>query len=244
MEKIDQELLTAASTGDLEGVQAALEQGAELDVKDAAGMTPLTLATRDGQVHVVLYLLDQGAEVTDYTIMVAGMSVHCPLFVLKLLQLAQIRQIKPQTGHNKPADGELLWAAHNGDLDALRAAIEAGADVDAADGQDIAAMRWAARRGHHSVVKALLEAGADINQASSTGWTALIEAVLAGEVGLTAMLIEQGADVNARTFAGASVLYFARDVVQFAPDKERATRIVELLTERGAVYSAPAVDDD
>lgn len=242
----DQQLLDAADRGDLAAVQEALAQGASLEAKGTVDMTALTLAVRHGHVPVVRYLLAQGASVTHDTLMVANMSVYSSPWLLKLLQLAQMRQVRPQTERRAPADAQLLTAAYDGDLAAVRAALEAGANHQSADEQDTAPLRWAVRAGHQEVVEALLEAGANINQKSATGWTALMEAVCAGNPDLVAFLLARGADPNARTFANASALYFARDIVwsELYDDRERAERVVQLLEEAGAEYSAPEEDDD
>ena len=242
----NEQLCDAASRGDLDAVKEALAQGASLKAKGYADMTALTLAARDGQTHVVQFLLEQGAEVTSDALLVANMSADSTPHILGMLQLAQLRQVQPKTKGHAKADAQLLWAAYQGDLQSLQEAIQAGANVNVSDDQDNAALRWAARGGHVKVVRALLDAGADVNQRSYTKWTALIEAVMAGSEETVALLIERGADVSAKTFADASVLYFARDLVRegFAPDPAAARRIIQLLEEHGAEYSEPAEDDD
>jgi len=245
-DSVDQQLLDAADRGDLAAVQEALAQGASLEAKSRADMTALTLAVRSGHVPVVRYLLDQGAPVTNDTLLVANMSAYSSPWLLKFLQLAQIRQVQPKAQDYPPADAQLLTAAYAGDLAEVRAALEAGADPQAADRQDTAAMRWAARWGHQEVVEVLLEVGADVNQMSRTGWTALMETVCAGNSDLVAFLLAHGADPNLCTFANASALYFARDIVwsELYDDRAQAERIVQLLEEGGAEYSAPDADDD
>jgi ankyrin repeat protein len=243
---LDQQLLDAADRGDLAAVQEALAQGASLDAKNPTDMTALTLAVRHGHVSVVQFLLAQGASVMHDTLLVANMSAYSNTWLLKLLQLAQMRQVRPKPQRGKPANAQLLTAAHSGDLAEVRAALEAGADPGASDQQDTAALRWAARGGHQEIVEALLEAGANINQLSATGWTALMEAVCAGDPELVALLLSRGADPNACTFANASALYFARDLVWsgLCSDRERAERVVQLLEEVGALYCAPEEGDD
>jgi len=237
-------LCDAAMRGDLDTVKAALALGAGLEAKGYADFTALALAARDGHEHVVRYLLDQGAQVTSDALLVANMSSASTPRILGLLQLAQLRQVKPTVGGLSAPDAQLLQAAYSGDLAGLQAALQAGANPGASDGQDNAALRWAARWGHRDCVVALLDAGAGIDQESYTGWTALMEAVLAGHEDLAALLVERGADVNASTFAHASVLYFARDVVQYAQDVAGAQRIVALLEAHGAEYAEPRSDDD
>jgi ankyrin repeat protein len=237
-----QQLFAALANADLDAAQAALDQGASLSARNDVAMTPLTVAARDGRVDLVLFLLDRGAQVSHDTLFVASESADCPLSLLKLLQLAQIRQVTPQTDANAPADAHLLRAAHAGDRDALRAALDAGADPAASDAQDTSALRWAARHRHAHLVADLLDAGAGVNQASAAGWTALMEAVVAGDEDLVALLLDRGADVQARTTATAAVLYLAHDIQSFSPDPEAAARIVDRLAARGAPVVAPGWD--
>lgn len=68
----------------------------------------------------------------------------------------------------KPSRTPLMFAAMNFvsvdyDFDAVKALIEAGADVNAKDDEGKTALSWAARNHNPQVLKALVEAGADVN---------------------------------------------------------------------------------
>jgi outer membrane protein assembly factor BamB len=56
------ELHLAARSGDFEGVKRLLAAGVEVDAADRWGTTALFLATGQGQIEVVRYLLEQGAD--------------------------------------------------------------------------------------------------------------------------------------------------------------------------------------
>jgi len=58
----DDELLEAARNGDLIKVQKALENGANPNVKDKDGHTPLHLAAFTGHADVARLLLEHGAD--------------------------------------------------------------------------------------------------------------------------------------------------------------------------------------
>lgn len=284
MNELDQELLRAASQGNLDRVNELLEKGASVHAQEALGDTALNQAAYGGHLAVVQRLVEAGADIenvgaSDQTPIMnaafasrvkvveflltkgalvnhdllssiqlkvniltenaeAGMvqpqAVEAWTWFLKLLQLAQLKQVKPSTGGSSPADAQLLQAAYAGNVDDLNKAIQSGANPNASDGQDIAALRWAAQNGHVEAVKILLGAGANVNQQSQSGWTALMQSVLAEQLAIVTLLIEQGAEVNAKTFANATALYFARDVVQFAADEATARRIITLLEQHGA----------
>ena len=105
----------------------------------------------------------------------------------------------------------LVIAAATGRADAVKALLEAGADVDAKTSDGTTALivaaygmfktppetpKAAARGGHADTVKALLEAGADVDAKTSNGTTALIAA--ADFADAVKMLLEAGADVDAK----------------------------------------------
>ena len=247
----DTALNAAARGGQRAVVQALLAAGADLETKGGAELTPLMNAVLAGQLELAQELVARGARVSQDLLstvalrlsileenaesgMVRPEAVAGWRWVLKWLQLVQLRQVMPQTEQRSAADAQLLRAAADGDLDRLSRAVQAGADVDASDRQDISALRWAARGAHVATLRALLDAGAQVNGQSQTGWTALMQAVLAGSVESVALLLERGADVQAKTFADMSALDFARDVVQFAPDAEAAREIVRRLEAGGA----------
>lgn len=59
---------------------------------------------------------------------------------------------------------ELIDAVHQGDLKAVRAALEAGGDVHARDGRGASPLRIATSTGHAELVQLLLEAGAQVDE--------------------------------------------------------------------------------
>ena len=63
-----------------------------------------------------------------------------------------------------------------GDAAAVRALIEAGADVNAALGDGTTALHWATHRDDPDLVAHLLAAGADVNTADDHGVTPLARA--------------------------------------------------------------------
>lgn len=56
------DLLTAAAAGNLQGIQTALQQGADANTADKDGNTPLILAAQKGSTAIAQLLLFSGAE--------------------------------------------------------------------------------------------------------------------------------------------------------------------------------------
>jgi hypothetical protein len=127
---------------------------------------------------------------------------------------------------------QLIEAAKEGNVAAVRALLESGADVNAQLAEDWTALMRAARaghvefvaygskalmiaarKGHAEVVRALLAGGADVNSQTANGETALIYAVMYAEqnahIEVVKVLLDSGADVNAQTANGATALMYA-----------------------------------
>ena len=79
---------------------------------------------------------------------------------------------------------ELIVAAHQSDLSAIKKAIADGADVNVLLKGDVTILMLASMDGHVDVVKLLLEAKANVNTAAVDGMTALQAAIEMGQAGL------------------------------------------------------------
>ncbi len=71
----------------------------------------------------------------------------------------------------------LLFAARQGCVECARILVKAGAEINAADPNDISPVLMAVINGHYDVAAFLLDQGADPNIADATGRTALYAAV-------------------------------------------------------------------
>ena len=105
-----------------------------------------------------------------------------------------------------PLAGPIHDAAKKGDVAAITAALDAGADINAVDGGGTP-LYFAVRRGHLEATKLLIERGADVNAATNFG-PALLAAVAKSKIELINLLLEKGADPNS-AFDGNTVLHAA-----------------------------------
>ena len=139
---VERRLLVAAESGDVEGVRAALAQGAPVDTRDQRveqeGRTPLMLAARGGHVDCLDVLLDNEADVNASDDPGAELNRYSVIWEGRRNQTA------------------LMMAAEEGHASAVRRLIEAGAEVSPQDVNRDTALTRAAYGCHVDCVRALL----------------------------------------------------------------------------------------
>jgi len=89
-------------------------------------------------------------------------------------------------------------AVTRGDVAAVRALLQDGADVDARDRHGQTALMLAAHAGHDDVIAVLLEHGAALDVTAKFGLSALMLAIVAGHPETARLLARVGADRSLR----------------------------------------------
>lgn len=185
----DTALMTAARSGHVDAVKVLLKHGADPNAYERYG----------GQTALMWAAAEDNADVVD-TLVRAGANISA--------RSKGLRQFTP-----------LLFAVRAGRLDAVRALLDAGADVNekltGPEGLSMSALILAVANAQYDVATLLLDYGADANAADG-GWSALHEVtwtrrpnggntnappVVRGHVdslSFVKKLLAAGADVNAR----------------------------------------------
>ncbi len=109
------------------------------------------------------------------------------------------------------ANSPVADAARRGDIDAVKALLKDGADVNAAMGDGMTALHWAAERGDLQLTNVLVYAGANAAAVTRVGqYTPLHIAARTGNAGIVKALLAGSAAVDARTApSGATALHLA-----------------------------------
>lgn len=128
------------------------------------------------------------------------------------------------------ADRGLADLIQAGESNAALARIEAGADVNAAQGDGTTPLHWAVYRLDVGLVDALLEAGAKPDVVNLYGSSPLSEAVKTGHVELVERLLAAGADVESPNADGQTALMLAA--------RAGATAVADALIRHGANVNA------
>ena len=103
----------------------------------------------------------------------------------------------------------LVDAAKNADIDALRALLKQGVDVNAASADGTTALHWASYRDAVDSADLLIRAGANVNAANDLGATPLWTASLNGSAAMVRRLLEAGANPNLALLLGETPLMVA-----------------------------------
>lgn len=105
-----------------------------------------------------------------------------------------------QTGANGMTP--LMAASRQGQIDALRQFIAAGAKPNARNDDGNNALWLACAGGHMEAIDMLIEAGVDIDNQNDNGATALMYAASAGKHRIVERLLQAGADIRPETLDG------------------------------------------
>ncbi len=116
-------------------------------------------------------------------------NIILPLLII-VLALLSTPTVLAQAGY------DLMRAAYSGDLQQLRAILEAGADVNMRDSSESTPLMLAASKGHIEIVRELLAKGANINLQNNYGWTSLMLATTNRHTEIVRLLSTRNTDSN------------------------------------------------
>ncbi len=116
-----------------------------------------------------------------------------------------------------------------GDVERLRALLDAGAEVDALDSYGQTGLMRAAVRGRADVVRLLVSQGAMLDHTAKHRLSALMLAVLYGHVEIVRLLVQAGADTTLR--GGGAPGFYEKTAVDLAREQGRD----DLIEALGAV---------
>eukprot|EP00899_Mesostigma_viride_P008041 jgi/Mesvir1/17238/Mv07651-RA.1 len=212
------DLMDAVAANDSALVMELINRGAEVNIKDRHGMTPLHRAVHSEQPALVLCLLVNGALIDckmkdNWT----------PLHIAARIGNHTIVDVLQAHGAAMNAKGKNMWtplhvAALNGRLEAMRSLIRAKVNLNLRDSNGRTALHEAAFRGSLEVVEELLAAGAKWDILDKDGCTALHLASMNGHAEIGKLLLEEGSAVDAVDVHGRTPLQFAvaHDFVEMA----------------------------
>ena len=214
----------AAVTSEEDIVRMLLGEGADVNAKTGDGSRPLHWAAFLGEPVIVELLLEAGADPSlrnqkretpldtiraPWSEEMAGVVKWVAGFMEVEVEVDRVQEVRPEiVALLEAADLglDLPNAARRGDLDAVRALLEEGADTEERMEDQSSALHWAAVQGHYEIVEVLLAAGADPNVRHEDGGTPLHWATFLGESEMVELLLEEGADPSIENYNGQTAL--------------------------------------
>ncbi|XP_076604577.1 60 kDa lysophospholipase isoform X2 [Chaetodon auriga] len=148
----------AAKIGDMEALEALRDMGSNLSLGDYDGRTPLHIAACEGHLHLVQYLLSQGA-----TVYAKDRYGDTPLCNAVRFRNKDVVQLLRKTGAHfsrdklEEAGTELCSLAASGDMDGLEIWSLAGADLSKPGYDGQTALQVAQAVGKNDVVAFLVQ---------------------------------------------------------------------------------------
>jgi ankyrin repeat protein len=140
------ELFAAIKAADVAALQRLLAAGADVNARDAEGLSGLMRAANSGELRMVEALLAAGADVNAAT----------------------------EAGWTALSKSVYSMELKRGFADVSAALIAAGAHIEAPIGYGVRPLMLAAGYGETAVVEVLLKAGADVMAKNEGGYTALM----------------------------------------------------------------------
>jgi cytohesin len=215
----------AARIGDLVIVENIIQDGTDLNAKDASGKTPLHYAVQYDHKDIVELLISKGANVN-----IKDDDGNTPGHVALGENKRSILELLIAKGANIVS---IHLSAYQGDLDKVRDYLEKGTDANTVDAFGATPLHYAARQGHLELVKLLIAKGADVNAKNKNNFTPLHWAAGGGHMDVVALLIEKGANINSTEQRNYTPMHYAA--------WSGSTEVVELLVEKGADVNAKDV---
>ena len=206
---IGRTLLSSAITYDqITVLKYLIESGAAIEIIRGGLFTELLVAIHKGNLALVRYLVDNGANVNtvEYrpfikTPLIAAVEANHPDIVEYLIHNGA------DVNYEYCEKSALKIAAQRGHVIIMKILIKYGASISVNGDEGIELFRCIVR--HVDVVRYLSDIGLNLHSIDPFGSTLLMEAAISGTVEVVQYLVEKGADVNKLDNQGYDAFHFA-----------------------------------
>ena len=229
-----EDLVKAASNGDLTTVRAMLEKKIDINYKNEIGLTALMAASFTSHVEIVQALLAKGANIDlrakegVTALIAASLNGHAEVIQILLAKGAKI-DLRAKDGFTA-----LAMASEKGHTEVVQILLAKGAQIDLGSKDGVTALMMASQNGHTEVVQILLAKGAKIDHQNKADFTSLMGASMAGQARVIQILLAKGAKIDLRAKGGYTALMFA--------SQNGHTEVVQILLAKGAQIDFQAKD--
>lgn len=199
-------ILKASRENDLETVLKQLAEGADVNVIDSSGNTPLHNAARLGNIDILRALLEKGARIDQKNHMEATPLLNIcgsPATTTEHLDYL-IAEGANLNAANRHGQTPLILSIIYSKADFIDHLLKKGADINQETLLGQTPIFYAVGHNNYTIVKLLLKNGADVTRSDRKGYTPLHHAAhnkYTG-TGIVKLLLKAGADLNAQNAKG------------------------------------------
>lgn len=211
----------ASRSGNLTAIIELLEQGVDVNARNARGSTALHFAALAGHAEIARVLIDTGASLDSKD--EVGMA---PLHLAARAGQAQLVELLIDEGAEVEARDEraitaLGYALMGGHLAVVEALVNRGAEVNSTFYDMVTPLHVAVASGLTEVTEMLLDRGAEVNAVTRSGLTPLDWAPERGHHTLKALLESRGGTAGETR---AAVAEWPSVAINFSPGVTRGSR--------------------
>jgi ankyrin repeat protein len=205
-----------------ETVRLLVAAGANVNLADQHGVTPLAHARKRGFNAMAAILEQAGGKVRLSDGKIDARDALGRTALMRATYAGDVKEVRAllEAGadvnlRDSMQNNPFLYAGAEGMLEIVKLTAKAGADTRITNRYGGTALIPAAHHGHVEVVNYLLEhTNVDVNHVNRLGWTALLEAIVLSDGGprhqkIVAALIRHGANVNLADGSGRTPLQHA-----------------------------------
>ena len=187
-------LLAAFIKEDISVAMSLLQRGANVNILDEKGKSPLHRVAEGGRIDIAELLLKHGADVGS-----RNEEGWTPLYAASRAGQVEMAELLIRHGadvsspHNAGRT-PLHAASFGGHVKTAELLIQRGADVGSRDSDGWTPLHQASDRGETAVAELLIQRGADLGSRDDESWTPLHVAAQRGHLDTVKLLLERGAD--------------------------------------------------
>ena len=201
MKKKNYMLLEACLEGSIEKVKKSLKKsffnnGADINVKNKDGNTPLIISTLHKQFEIINLLLSNQVDVN-----LPGNNQLCAIHIaaklgnLNILK-ALINSSADLNVKNKDGNTPLIISTLHKQFEIINLLLSNQVDVNLPGNNQLCAIHIAAKLGNLDILKALINSGADLNKIDDQGYTPLHYAAKKGKTKAFRLILNSKSEVK------------------------------------------------
>ena len=196
----------AATINNVKMINAFIEAGADVNIKNSMNRRPLHIAMRLNHTEAIIALIEVEENLNN--VLDDENLTLLEFFIIRRYNIEVIKALIEKVDVNftrRQSTPPLYSAVRRGILEAVRTLIKAGAKANV----PYPILHTAVRHGDIEMIEVLIEAGADVNAQDHRGQTPLHIAAMNNDVDIIRMLIAEEADPNIQDKDGNTPLNIA-----------------------------------